>query len=147
MGSMTITLGVRDVLLALVAIAFLVGTAYFVAVLRRILAVVEEWRRMFQQIQVLVPQVQRVVEHADETLLSARQLIAKSQGLVDDAAAVAGATRSVAEDLIRDLAVILGPVHLVATLFQKIQSGISRLSPFRKTEQASKEDDDEKRNL
>ena len=147
MGSMTITLTFRDVLLALVAIAVLVGTAYFIAVLRRVLAVAEEWRRMLQQVQVLVPQVQRVVEHADETLLSARQLIVRSQTLVEDAAAVTGATRSVAEDLLRDLAVILGPIHLVATLFQKIQSGISRLSSFRTKDEPTQEDDDEERNL
>jgi uncharacterized protein YoxC len=144
---MTITLTLRDVLLALVAVAVLVGMFYLIAALRRILAIAEEWRRMTQQIQLLVPQVQRVVEHADETLLSARQLIERSQSLVGDVAAVTGATRSVAEGLIRDLAVILGPIHLIASLFQKIQSGISRWSPFRAADEQSQEDDDEERNL
>lgn len=143
MGSVTVTLTMKDLLLLFLAVAVLFGLGYLIAVLRRLLEVARQFQRTVEEVQAFLPEVRRVVTQAGETLESARNLLDESRHVVGDARAVTASARGVAEDLIRDLSVILGPIHLVAGLFEKIQAGLGRLAFLRRPEAGPKEDDHE----
>lgn len=143
MGSVTVTLTMKDVLLLLLAAGVLAGVAYLVLVLRQLLLVARQFQRTVAEVQSFLPELRRLMAQTGETLESARLLLDESRRVVGDARAVTGSARGVVEDLLRDLSVILGPIHLVAGLFEKIQSGLQRLAVFRRPEEGPKEDSDE----
>lgn len=143
MGSVTVTLTLKDLLLLLVAVSALTGLVYLVAVLRRFLQVALQVQRTVAEVQTLLREIRRVVAQTNETLESARLLLDDSRRVVGDARAVTGSARGLVEGLVRDLSVILGPVHMVAGLFEKIQSGLQRWAVFRRSGEGSKEESDE----
>ena len=144
MNSMTITLSLRDVLLTLLTLAALVGLFYFIVTLRRLMAVVEEWRRVTGRAEMLMAQIQKVMESAEITLSSARRLIESGQSTVDDIAAVSGSARRLSEEIIGNISMVLSPIRYLGSLVHNLQRAVEALVERRKKKETGTEENDER---
>jgi len=143
-NSMTITLSLRDVLLTLLTLAALVGLFYFIITLRRLMAVVEEWRRVTGRAEMLLSQVQKVMESAEITLSSATRLIESGQSTVDDIAAVSGSARQLSEEIIGNISLIISPIRYFSSLVHSLQRAVEALLERRKKKETDTEEKDER---
>jgi len=143
-NSMTITLSLRDVLLTLLTLAAMVGLFYFIFTLRRLMAVVEEWRRVTGRAEMLISQVQKVMESAEITLSSATRLIESGQSTVDDIAAVSGSARQLSEEIIGNISLIISPIRYFSSLVHSLQRAVEALLERRKKKETDTEENDER---
>ncbi len=141
---MTITLSLREVLLTLLTLAAIVGLFYFIFTLRRLVTMVEEWRRVTARAEMLMSQVQKVMENADLTLSSARRLIESGQSTVDDIAAVSGSARRLSEEIIGNISLVLSPIRYVTSLVHNLQRAVEAIVERKKKKVSGTEENNER---
>jgi hypothetical protein len=90
---MTITFSLRDAFLFILGLVCLGALVYFLAVLRKLSLLLDDWRRLASRAEGITPRLERVLESADVTLAAARRVVEGSEGVVKDLAAVSGSVR------------------------------------------------------
>jgi hypothetical protein len=142
--SMTVTLSLREVLLTLLTLAAIVGLFYFIFTLRRLVTMVEEWRRVTARAEMLMSQLQKVMENADLTLSSARRLIESGQSSVDDIAAVSGSARRLSEEIIGNISLVLSPIRYVTSLVHNLQRAVEAIVERKRKKVSGTEENNER---
>ncbi|MGC8722992.1 MAG: hypothetical protein ACP5VF_03870 [Acidobacteriota bacterium] len=148
MSAMTITFSLRDVFLFVLGLVCLGVLAYFLAVLRKLSLLLDDWRRLASRAEGIAPRIERVLESADGTLAAARRVVEGSEGVVKDLAAVSSSVRDVAQATVAQVATVLAPVRYLAALVTGLRKTLeSLLLGTDHDGHDDKEDSDEERDI
>lgn len=147
-SAMTITFSLRDAFLFILGLVCLGALVYFLAVLRKLSLLLDDWRRLASRAEGITPRLERVLESADVTLAAARRVVEGSEGVVKDLAAVSGSVREVAQDTVAQVATVLAPVRYLAALVTGLRKTLeSLLLGSSQDRHDDKEDSDEERDI
>lgn len=147
MDSMTVTLSLRDVFLLVLWLLAAGAMLYFILVLRRILAVAESFQRVSKDIEGLMPKVKVILEGAEGFLTGAQALVREGHQAARDVTGMTGAVRTVVEEAVSQITLILTPIRLVASAVKAVQDLTQRFAGRWLDSEEETEDSDEERDF
>jgi hypothetical protein len=150
---MMLTLRLTDILLMLLTAFACAAALYAIALMRRMNAMLDDWRKTATKLDEVLPHVQRLCTTSEGAMRSVHELAGQGTRVVEDVAEVTGEVREVIEDGLARLHGIMGALDTFSVLATSFKAGLAAVQARSdcekdsEPEEIAKETEDEKRDL
>lgn len=133
---MVLTLRLTDILLMLLTACACAAAIYAIALMRRMNAMLSDWRRTAAKLDEVMPHIQRLCSTSEEAMRSVKGLADQSTRAVTNVVEVTDQIRDVAEEGLARLHGLMGVMNTASMLASSFKAGLAAM-------QACKQDGDE----
>lgn len=152
---MIVTLRLTDILLVLLTACACAVAIYAIALMRRMNAVLMDWRKTALKLDEVLPDIQHFCATSGEAMQSVKGLADQSTRVVTDVAEVTGQIRDAAEEGLARLHGLMGVLNTASMLMSSFKAGLAAVQACRQDgeekpdsdEGSFEEADDEQRDL
>lgn len=134
-----ISIRYSDLMLTIIAICFVAGTAGFLFLLIRLGSALAEWRLLTRKADALLPQFQRILDEVEETKKTLRRILKRTDEVTENIASVTSEVRQTVVPLVQLAGRCSGSLKKLPALLSGLQVGLSKL--FRDPEKKEEKQD------
>ena len=124
---MLVTLKLTDILFTLLTVCVGAAAIYAILVMRRVNAMLLDWKRTSGKWEEVLPQIQRLCSTSEETMRSVKGLADQSTVVMTDAAEVTGQIRDAAEQGLARLHGLMGVMDTASMLAGSFKAGLAAM--------------------